>query len=120
MAGDWIKWEHGFADKPEVVMTAQKLQVSPDAAAVMWMRFFEWADRATADGHVAGMTPGGIDAVMKWNGFASVAAGRGVAWLRFDQDGLTIQNFDRHNGHSAKSRLLHAIQVGKSRRRGDD
>lgn len=114
MAGDWIKWEKGFAEKDEVAATAVILKLDLANAAVLWMRFFEWADSRTADGYVRGATQGSLDMVMRQSGFA--AAGVACGWLKFDDSGLQISNFDRHNGKTAKARAL-AIERKRRLRR---
>jgi hypothetical protein len=106
MAGDWVKWEHGFAEKPEVATTADILGVSLAEAVLLWMHFFEWADKNTTNGDVPGITPSRIDMIVRHAGFAR--AGQQAGWMTFDAKGLILPNFLRHNGKSAKRRALDA------------
>ena len=103
---NWIKWEKGVWRKPEIWSTARLLQVTPAQAVLYWFRVWEWADDLTIDGWIAGITRADVDDIAGKIGFA--AAGEDVHWLKFEDDGLFLANFDRHNGKSAKRRAVNA------------
>src|SRR5437588_485827 len=44
IAGDWIKWVKGLADKPEMVRMAGALKLSRDDVAAKLMRLWCWCD----------------------------------------------------------------------------
>ena len=72
----------------------------------MWMEFWSWADDQTVNGSIRGVGADDVDAIVGQVGFART--GVDVGWLIFDDRGLLIPNFTRHNGMSAKRRLLDA------------
>lgn len=117
MAADWIKWEKGFASKPEVATTAELLGLTLEAAAVLWMRYFEWVDDQTVNGWVPNITPARLDLIMGHKGFSAAACHPEVRWITFQDGGLIQRNFERHNGKSAKKRALHAERTRAARRK---
>lgn len=113
MAGDWIKIEHATPDKPEIVKMAAVLGIDQDAVFGKAVRLWIWADQQSVDGNALSVTDSFIDRLAYCPGFA--AALRKVGWL-VGRDGLlSIPNFCRHNGKSAKTRALTKDRVAKSR-----
>ena len=113
MAGDWIKWTKGLTRKPEILTTARLLKVDSYVAAVLWMLAWEWADEQTTDGWIPNVEPADVDNIVGRPGFAA-AAGK-VGWLAFQDGGLLLPTFERHNGQSAKRRALEAERKRKAR-----
>lgn len=121
MAGDWIKWEKGLINKPEVAQIARALSVSKYDAAARLMCIWEFADGATCDGNVLGMTADDIDEISGIVGMAhSMSKTRPAPWLLVDATGITFPNYERHNGKNAKRRAmeknrqdLHRAKTGK-------
>ena len=122
MAGDWIKWEKGLVNKPEVVQIARRLGIGAPAAAAHLMCVWEWADGVTETGHVEGVTLEDVDAVARMPGIgAAMCETRPHAWLIADGGGIVFPNYERHNGESAKARALAAKRMGRMRdRTGED
>lgn len=116
MAGDWIKIEHTTPDKPEVFRMAAILKIDPDAVVGKLIRFWSWVDQQTLDGADLGVTDLTIDHVSRHPGF-NVAL-REVGWLGARSGSLSIPNFDRHNGQTAKARGL-AVKRKASQRERD-
>lgn len=112
MARDWIKWEKGLIDKPEVVQMARWLSQKHDRLfieeeiAARLMRVWEWADTNTTDGSILGIGLDFVDRKAGIEGFSSAMIEAG--WLLVDGMGLLFPNFTRHNGNSAKTRALEA------------
>lgn len=106
MAGEWIKIELSTADKPEVLRIARLLHIDKDAAFGKLIRVWAWFDRNSVDGVVDGVVDDDIDSLCNLEGFASALIS--VGWLEFDpeQERITLPNFDRHNGETAKKRTL--------------
>lgn len=104
MASDWIKWTKGLSRKREVRAIAHKLNLDRRIVATACMEFWEWADSETCDGHIQGVKMADIDDEVSIPGFADAL--ESVGWLRCTSGGITIPNFDRHNGKSAKRRSL--------------
>lgn len=106
MAGEWIKFELATADKPEVLRMARILGIDKDSVVGKLVRLWAWFDKNSVDGVVDGVVVEDIDAICYQNGFANTLVS--VNWLTVCSEGdrLSIPNFDRHNGESAKKRAL--------------
>lgn len=115
MAGDWIKLEHTTPDKPEIDAIARILNISHEEAFARCVRVWIWADQHIENCNATNVTLSCIDRASGVTGFAE--AMREVGWLRIKNDLITIANFDRHNGETAKRRSLTARRVSDSRKR---
>lgn len=111
MAGDWIKWLKGLGFRSEVLTVARKLNVHRGVVTLACMEMWEWADTETIDGHIRGATAELIDAKVCLPGFS--AALESVGWLRAKAEGITLPNFERHNGKPAK------LRASKTKRQRD-
>jgi hypothetical protein len=119
MAGDWIKLEHATPDKPEVVQLAILLDFDDhDLAWAKCVRLWIWADQQSVDGNALTVTDAFIDRYTRVTGFA--AALRKVGWLEGRDGRLSIPDFARHNGQSAKTRASTQKRVKKSREKRND
>ena len=113
MAGDWIKIEHAMPDKPEVVEMAASLGIDQDTVTGKVLRLWIWADQQTETGNALSVTETFIDRHTFCPGLA--AALRKVGWLTGREGHLSIPNFSRHNGQTAKKRGNTQKRVAKSR-----
>lgn len=114
MAGDWLKVEVATPDKPETLaITAAMGWDDPDLTVGKLFRVWRWFDQQTVDGNAPGVTPALLDRIAGVTGFAE--AMHSVGWLEVGECGLTLPNFDRHNGKTAKNRALTARRVAKTR-----
>jgi len=114
MAGEWLKFESNLPDKPETLaITASMGWDDPDLTVGKLMRVFRWFDQQTVDGNARGVTPALLDRVIGVSGFVQAMAN--ARWIVVTEAGLTLQNFDRHNGASAKSRAQTAKRVANHR-----
>ncbi|MES9826546.1 MAG: hypothetical protein ABW127_19165 [Candidatus Thiodiazotropha endolucinida] len=113
MAGDWVKFQIDTFEKPEVIKIADDLGIPEEHAAGCLLKVWCWFDRQSRDGHVLSVTEKYIDRLTRVTDFAQVM--QKVGWLILSDDGLTIPNFDRHNGTSAKTRVLAAERKRKER-----
>lgn len=106
MAGEWIKVECSTPDKPEVFRAARKLDIDRDQVLGLLLRLWAWFDQNSVDGHVDGVTSTDVDGLVGFDGFCNAI--RDVGWLEFDDDEetITLPNFDRNNGETAKKRAL--------------
>ena len=109
----WIKIEQNLPDKPEIGLLAELLDLDYDAVTGKLIRFWVWADQNLADCNAISVTHAQIDRLTFAPGFAKAMIS--VGWLIEDEAGITLPNFDRHNGETAKKRALTARRVGKSR-----
>lgn len=104
MAGDWLKVETSTPDKPEVYAIADRLGMTNEEAFGRLFRVWRWFDSQSRDGHARVTSLSAIDAEARRPGFGQAMAE--VGWLVPVPGGLSLPNFDRHNGKSAKTRAL--------------
>lgn len=104
MAGDWIKWVKGLTRKPEVLAISEALGMDRRAVASRCMEIWEWWDENSLDGNAASVTVEFLDDLVGYDGFASSMIS--VKWLVLCGDKMTVPNFGRHHGKTAKRRAL--------------
>lgn len=110
MAGDWLKMELCTPEKSEVLaITARMGWDDQDMTVGKLFRVWRWFDQHTTDGNAVGVTAALLDRIVGVSGFC--VAMQSVGWLVIEQTGLTLPNFDRHNGNTAKNRALTAKRV---------
>ena len=117
MAGDWVKIEKVTPEKPEVEGIADILDIDPDAVFGKLFRLWAWFDDHTTDGNATSVTKKLVDRKTGVNGFAE--AMQRVGWLSESGGILSLPNFDRHNGKTAKKRALTAKRVAKSKQKSN-
>lgn len=119
MAGEWIKVEAETADKPELMRLARLLNLDRDTVLGKLVRLWSWFDRNSVDGHVDGVVDADVDALVRVDGFASALSS--VGWLDFDneQEWVSLPNFERHNGETAKKRVLKSKRQARWRQNND-
>lgn len=109
MAGDWIKFELSTMDKPEVCQIADAAGIDPDAVVGKLMRVWGWFDQQTENGNAPSVSKKLLDRLVGVSGFCEFM--QSVGWM-VDGDGIiSLPNFDRHNGKTAKNRVLTAKRV---------
>ena len=109
MAGDWIKFELTTLDKPEVCQIADFADIDPDAVVGKLMRVWGWFDQQTENGNAPSVSKKLLDRLVGVIGFCEHM--KSVAWM-IEVDGvISLPHFDRHNGKTAKNRLLTAKRV---------
>jgi hypothetical protein len=113
VAGDWIKVEHATPDKPEVWQMAGILNMNADEVFGKLFRVWRWFDQHTENGNAVGVSYSLIDRVAGVAGFAEAMTLSG--WLNQNGHLLSLPNFSRHNGKTAKNRALTNERVAKHR-----
>jgi len=112
MAGDWLKFEVNTPEKPEVLaITIEMGWDDPDLTVGKLLRVWRWFDQHTQEGNAANVTPALLDRVIGVTGFCQAMVN--VGWLSINDDGVSLPNFDRHNGSTAKKRVMTAKRVAK-------
>ncbi|CAJ0737663.1 hypothetical protein R77592_04397 [Ralstonia mannitolilytica] len=112
MAGNWIKFEVDTPEKPEVLaLTVAMGWDDPDLTVGKLLRVWRWFDQHTLEGNAPGVSAALLDRIAGVTGFSTEMAK--VGWLIVSDDGISLPNFDRHNGETAKSRALTAKRVAK-------
>lgn len=120
MAGDWIKFELITLDKPEVCQIADMAGIDPDAAVGKLLRVWGWFDQQTEDGNAPSVTKKLLDRMVGVSGFCDFMIAVGWMLETAGDDGslVSLPNFGRHNGETAKKRLLTAKRVASHKAKG--
>lgn len=79
-----------------------------------WFKLWRYFDQETDDGFVEHLTAIDIDDMAGVPGIAAVL--EDVKWIHIDENGVTIINWERHNGESAKRRCVKTEQRRKQRK----
>ncbi len=109
MAGDWIKFELTTLDKPEVCQIADLADIDPDAVVGKLMRVWGWFDQQTEKGNAPSVSKKLLDRLVGVTGFCEHM--KSVDWMLEAEGVISLPHFDRHNGKTAKNRLLTAKRV---------
>ncbi|MBT0626082.1 hypothetical protein KIH32_19385 [Pseudomonas fluorescens] len=109
MAGDWIKFELTTLDKPEVCQIADLADIDPDAVVGKLMRVWGWFDQQTENGNAPSVSKKLLDRLVGVTGFCEHM--KSVDWMIEVEGVISLPHFDRHNGKTAKNRLLTAKRV---------
>lgn len=109
MAGDWIKFELATLDKPEVCQLADLANIDMDAVVGKLLRVWGWFDQHTESGNAPSVSKRLLDRLVGVTGFCDHM--KSVGWM-FEEEGvISLPRFERHNGKTAKNRLLTAKRV---------
>ena len=109
MAGDWIKFELTTMDKPEVCLIADLAGIDPDAVVGKLMRVWAWFDQQTENGNAPSVSKKLLDRSVGVTGFCDHM--KSVGWMAEAEGVISLPLFERHNGKTAKNRLLTAKRV---------
>jgi hypothetical protein len=107
MAGDWIPYEIGLPNKPQVLLLADAARMKPREVVGLLMEFWGWASMQTHDGNVTRVTlpllvklfPGSRLAF--WEAMTSPCIG----WLEVRDNGVYIPRANKWITRGAKARL---------------
>lgn len=113
MSGDWAKVELNTPDKPEIWAIANELGIDPDAAFGKVFRVWAWFDEHTEDGNAPSVTKMLLDRQVGVTGFCDSLLH--VGWMVENEGIVTLPNFDKHNGNTAKKRANTNARVAKHR-----
>jgi len=102
-----------LADDPAVIGIADALDLDEDTVVGKLHRLWSWADSQSRDGHAASVTKKWVDRYVRADGFADAMIS--VGWMIVDKSGVTLPNFDRHNGKTAKTRALSSDRQSRKR-----
>lgn len=103
----WLKFETDTHEKPEVLaITVEMGWDDPDLTVGKLLRVWRWFDQHTVEGNAPSVTLSLLDRLIGVTGFSQAMVNAG--WLISNQNGLSLPNFERHNGKTAKDRALNA------------
>ena len=111
----WIKVETHTPDKSELRQIARLCHCSKADAFLAFFRIFVWLDEQTEDGHVDYFTPNDADEIGGLTGLGHAL--ESVSWITFSPGGAVVANWERHNGKSAKKRIIEAERSRRYRER---
>jgi hypothetical protein len=115
MAGDWIKIDTILCDKPEVWLIAEQLDLDVDAVIGKLIRLWSWMDQHMTSGDAVSVTPKQLDALCRCEKFSTALADVGWLVIHRRTGKVSIPNWDRHNGKTAKERALTRDRMKRSR-----
>jgi hypothetical protein len=120
MAGEWLKVDRSTPDKPEVIRMARLLKKDRDLVFGKLLRLWCWFDSNSVDGVVDGVVDADVDDLCACEGFAQACIA--VGWMEFDssKERISLPNFNRHNGETAKQRMLKNRRQARWRANVDD
>jgi hypothetical protein len=98
----WMKVEVTTPDKPEIRAAARLCGTTRANAFLAFFVLWSYFDQHTATGFLPGLTLADLDDLSGFKGFGK--AMQQVGWITEDGRGITVSNWDRHNGKSAKAR----------------
>lgn len=113
MAQGWLKIEGATPDKPEVWAMSELLNIDPDDVFGKLFRVWFWFDQHTENGNSLSVTKKLLDRTVGVTGFADVMIS--VGWMTEENGEISLPNFKRHNGETAKKRALSTRRVEKHR-----
>ncbi|WP_316655464.1 hypothetical protein [Ralstonia condita] len=103
---------------PKVFKIAQMLGKDELYAVGALFAFWSWVDKHVVDGHVDGATSQLVDRATRVDGLS--AALISVGWMSVSDEGISIPEFEEHNGDSAKERSLKNQRQARWRARKAD
>ena len=112
MHEEWIKYEKITLEKPEVYEMAEILKLDNHGVVGRLLVVWSWFDDYTEDGTAKEVMIKMLDA-KTCKGFCH--AMNRVGWLRIAGGEISITNYDKHNGASAKKRANDRKRKAKSR-----
>jgi len=111
----WIKVETHTPDKTELRQIARLCHCSKAEAFLAFFRVFVWLDEQTEDGHVDFFTPNDADEIGGLTGLGHAL--ESLRWITLSPGGAVVANWRRHNGKSAKKRIIEAERSRRYRER---
>jgi hypothetical protein len=113
MAGDWIKMRDDLYDDPAVISIGAATSLDEYGVVGRLHKLWSWADRHSLDGNALSVTRAWIDRYLSCDNFAESLFQAG--WLTGVDGALSLPNFDRHNGETAKKRAQTNKRVAQHR-----
>ena len=108
----WLKMDHATPEKPEVLaITGRMGWADTDLTVGKLFKLWRWFDQHTTDGNARGVTSALLDSAIGVTGLC--AAVSAVGWMTETEAGVSLTDFAKHNGQTAKDRANTAIRVAK-------
>src|SRR5262245_59127038 len=108
MAGDWLPIRLDLHEDPAVLGISHAVKLDRLCVVGRLVQVWSWASRQSIDGHIPFAMREDVDRVAEREGFAE--AMNAVGWINeTPAGGITVPNFERWLGESAKKRLAAAM-----------
>ena len=119
MSKHWLKVEKDTPDKPEIRTAARLCKVTREVAFHAFFKLWSFFDTHSVNGSLPGLALDDLDEAAGLAGFGR--AMEQVGWLKVEPAGVTVANWERHNGKSAKARAqtMYRVQVHRAQKRWD-
>lgn len=98
---EWVQARTDLDTDPVVIAQATALNMPALSVAFLWIKFWGWCREHTTTGRIERVTHDVVDAAIGVKGF-SKSAGH---WVEFDDTGLTIPKWNKHNDNGARKRI---------------
>jgi hypothetical protein len=111
----WLKFDTSTPEKPEVLaITVELGWDDPDLTVGKLLKVWRWFDLHSIDGNAPSVTLQLLDRIIGVTGITQAMLN--VGWLEhLEGGGLSISNFENHNGTTAKDRALAAKRAAAHR-----
>ncbi len=110
----WLKFDTATPEKPEVfAITIALGWEDPDLTVGKLLKVWRWFDLHSVDGNAKSVTLALLDRLIGVTGLSQAMVD--VGWLEVSDDGLTLPNFEMHNGKTAKDRASTAKRAAGHR-----
>jgi hypothetical protein len=110
----WLKFDTATPEKPEVfAITIALGWEDPDLTVGKLLKVWRWFDLHSVDGNASSVTLALLDRLIGVTGLSQAMVD--VGWLEVSDNGLTLPNFENHNGKTAKDRALTAKRASNYR-----
>jgi len=100
----WIKMRTDLRNDPTVFRLAKAAKLDRLSVVGRLFALWAWIDQHAVDGRVDGAEMADVDDICERKGFAQALVS--VGWLEVGDGFVTLPNYDRHNGDTAKERSL--------------
>lgn len=115
MYENWIKFEKLTLEKPEVYQLASLLKIDVHSVVGKLLIIWSWFDDHTEDGTAPISVIPLLDG-KTCKGFCAAMQDKSVGWLSVENGTVSICNYDKHNGQSAKKRAKETSKKRGQRR----
>ena len=118
MNANWIKIRTNLYLDPDVMKLSELLGTDDAHTVGLLVIFWSWADGQTTDGTGIAISSARLDRLVGRPGFAEAV--RQIGWLSGRDGNLQLPRYERHNGNTAKARVLESEAKRIRRRKSDD
>ncbi len=109
MAGDWIQKRNDLHEDPAVIaITDATSCVDEDHTVGKLCRLWSWVSEQSRNGHALSVTASFLNRFIGVTGFCEAMID--VGWMTSEDGQLSIPNFERYMGQTAKKRAQDAIR----------